>query len=237
MAIDDLPMPVVTFLNAIGIEWPYINEDSLHQFATLTREFGQAVAQTHEDATQAVANIAQAYQGPSTRAMSSGWAHLSAKHVQEVTEACSILADALDAWALYVVAQKGEALLQIGELAFSYVAALAAAPETLGASLAALPGLEELGEALGNSLLQDLEQYVIGKVIEAASKPLVAKVESMLQGLDWSNAPGGVDPIGSSTLQLDVGMVEQHANVLRQHADTMRSHAANFHSQAAGIQF
>ena len=237
MAIDDLPLPVVTFLNAIGIEWPYLNEDSLHQFAQITREFGQAVAQTHQDATQAVSNIAQAYQGPSTRAMSAGWAHLSAKHVDEVTEACSILADALDAWAVYVVAQKGEALLQIGELAIGYVTALAAAPETLGASLAALPGLEELGEALGNSLIQDLEQYVIGKVIEAASKPLVAKVEAMLAGLDWKNAPGGVDPIPSSTVQLDVGAVEQHANLLRQHADTMRTHAQNFQSQADGIQF
>lgn len=237
MAIDDLPLPVVTFLNAIGIEWPYINEDSLHEFATLTREFGQAVAQTHEDATRTVAGIAQAYQGPSTRVMSSGWAHLSAAHVQEVTEACSILADALDAWAVYVVAQKGEALLQIGELAFSYAAALVAAPETLGASLAVLPGLEELGEALGNSLIEDLEQYVAGKVIEAASKPLVAKVEAMLQGLDWKNAPGGVDPIGSSSVQLDVAGVEQQANMLRQHADTMRSHAADFHAKAAGIEF
>ena len=237
MAIDDLPLPVVTFLNAIGIEWPYINEDSLHEFATLTREFGQAVAQTHEDATRTVAGIAQAYQGPSTRVMSSGWAHLSAAHVQEVTEACSILADALDAWAVYVVAQKGEALLQIGELAFSYAAALVAAPETLGASLAVLPGLEELGEALGNSLIEDLEQYVAGKVIEAASKPLVAKVEAMLQGLDWKNAPGGVDPIGSSSVQLDVAGVEQQANMLRKHADTMRSHAADFHAKAAGIEF
>lgn len=237
MAIDDLPMPVVTFLNAIGIEWPYLNEDSLHSFAQLTREFGQAVEQTHQDATDAVNNISQAYQGPSTRAMSSGWAHLSAAHVKEVTEACSILADALDAWALYVVAQKGEALAQIIELAIGYASALAAAPETLGASLAALPGLEELGEALSNSLIQDLEQYVIGKVIEAASKPLVAKVEQMLQGLDWSNAPGGVDPIGQSSVSLDVGMVEQHVATLRQHAETMRSHAANFHNQAAGIQF
>lgn len=237
MAIDDLPMPVVTFLNLVGIEWPYLNEDSLHQFATLTREFGQAVAQTHEDATQAVANIAQAYQGPSTRAMSSGWAQLSATHVNEVTDACSILADALDAWAVYVVAQKGEALVQLVELAVGYATALAAAPETLGASLTALPGLEELGEALGNSLIQDLEQYVIGEVIEAASKPLVAKVEAMLAGLDWKNAPGGVDPIPSSTVQLDVGAVEQHANILRQHADTMRSHAANFHARSAGIQF
>lgn len=237
MAIDDLPMPVVTFLNAIGIEWPYLNEDSLHSFANLTREFGQAVAQTHEDATQAVGNIAQAYQGASTQAMSSGWAQLSATHVQEVTAACTILADALDAWAVYVVAQKGQALAQLIELAVGYATAIAAAPETFGASLAALPGLEELGEALANSLIQDLEQYVIGQVIEAASKPLVAKVEAMLSGLDWSNAPGGVDPLGSPSVQLDMATVSQHVDTLRGHATTMRSHAANFHAQAAGIQF
>lgn len=46
VAIDELPMPVVNFLNVIGIEWPYINEDTLHQFATLVRDFGQAVEQT-----------------------------------------------------------------------------------------------------------------------------------------------------------------------------------------------
>lgn len=237
MAIDDLPMPVVTFLNVIGVEWPYINEDSLHSFAQLTREFGQAVEQTHQDATEAVNNIAQAYQGASTQAMTSGWAHLSAAHVKDVTAACGVLADALEAWAVYVVAQKAEALVQLVELAVGYATALAAAPETFGASLAALPGLEELGEALGNSLIQDLEQYVIGKVIEAASKPLVEKVEAMLSGLDWSNAPGGADPLGGGRIQLDLGAVEQHVGVLRQHAETMRSHAVNFHAQAAGIQF
>ena len=237
MAVDDLPLPVVTFLNAIGIKWPYINEDSLHHLATLTREFGQAVEQTHEDATQAVAGIAKGYQGASTQKMSSGWAGLSATHVDELVDACKILADAIDAWAVYVIAQKGQALLQLGELALSYAAAIAAAPETLGASLAALPGLEELGEALGNSLLQDLEQYVQGMVIEAASKPLVAKVEAMLQGLDWSNAPGGVDPLGSASISLDKSVVDQHVGLLREHAETMRSHAVNFKSQAAEIEF
>lgn len=237
MAIDDLPMPVVTFLNAIGIEWPYLNEDSLHSFAQLTREFSQAVEQTHQDATDAVNNIAQAYQGGSTQAMSSGWAHLSDTHVKEVTAACTVLADALDAWAVYVVAQKGEALVQLIELAVGYATALAAAPETFGASLAALPGLEELGEALGNSLMQDLENYVIGKVIEAASKPLEAKVEQMLSGLDWKNAPGGVDPLGSGGVQMDMEAVQQHVSTLKQHAETMRSHAADFHAQASGIEF
>jgi hypothetical protein len=230
-------MPVVTFLNAIGIKWPYINEDSLAHLATLTREFGHAVEQTHEDATQAVSGIAQGYQGSSTQAMSSGWAHLSATHVKELVAACEVMAAAIDAWAVYVVVQKGRALAQLVELAMSYAAALAAAPETFGASLAALPGLEEIGTALGNSLIQDLDMYVQGKVIEAASKPLVARVEAMLQGLDWSSAPGGVDPLGGGTVALDTAVVEQHVGLLRSHAATMRSHAENFLAQAAGIEF
>lgn len=190
MAIDDLPMPVVTFLNAIGVEWPYINEDSLHHFAGLTREFGQAVAQTHEDATQAVANIAHAYQGASTQTMSSGWAHLSAQHVQEVTDACSVLADALEAWAVYVVAQKGEALVQLVELAIGYATALAAAPETLGASLTAIPELEELGEALGNSLIQDLEQYVSERWSKPPRNPLWPRWRPCSRGWTGRTPPG-----------------------------------------------
>jgi hypothetical protein len=38
MAIDDLPLPVVNFLNVIRVRWPYLNEDTVSQFASL-REF------------------------------------------------------------------------------------------------------------------------------------------------------------------------------------------------------
>ena len=64
MAADDLPGPVVTFLNVIGVPWPYLNEDSIRQFATMVRGFSQAVEQTHQDATTAVESFAQAYRGP-----------------------------------------------------------------------------------------------------------------------------------------------------------------------------
>ncbi len=57
MAIDDLPLPVVTFLNAIGVPWPYLNEDTVSEFAVLVREFRQAAQTTHQDATEAVASI------------------------------------------------------------------------------------------------------------------------------------------------------------------------------------
>jgi hypothetical protein len=43
------------------VKWPYINEDSVMQFAGLVREFGTAVQTTHEDATRAIQGIAQAY--------------------------------------------------------------------------------------------------------------------------------------------------------------------------------
>jgi hypothetical protein len=72
VAIDDLPLPVVNFLNVIGVPWPYIDEDVLIEFASLTRRFAQSVERTHDDATRAVAGIAQMHQSASTEAMSSG---------------------------------------------------------------------------------------------------------------------------------------------------------------------
>src|SRR5579871_6527002 len=106
-------MPVVNFLNVIGVEWPYINEDTVMQFASLVREFGQAVQRTHDDATAAVHGLAQAHQGASTEKMASGWAELSQRHVTEIVDGCGILADALEAYAGYIVAQKGIAIAEL----------------------------------------------------------------------------------------------------------------------------
>jgi hypothetical protein len=79
MAVDDLPLPVVNFLDVIGVPWPYIDEDVVSDFATLTRNFGTAVRTTHDDATRTLTAIASVYQGASTDAMTSGWAKLSAR--------------------------------------------------------------------------------------------------------------------------------------------------------------
>jgi hypothetical protein len=65
MAIDDLPLPVVNLLNAVGVPWPYIDEDVVSRFATFVREFGRAVQTTHDGATRCVAGIAAAYRGSS----------------------------------------------------------------------------------------------------------------------------------------------------------------------------
>ena len=110
LVIDDLPLPVVNFLNVIGVPWPYIDEDIVLRFALLTREFGQAVSTTHEDGTRAVHTLAEAHQGTSTEAMRTGWVTMSNKHVNEIVTGCDALAVALEAAAGYIVAQKAEAI-------------------------------------------------------------------------------------------------------------------------------
>jgi hypothetical protein len=236
MAVDDLPMPVVNFLNVIGIEWPYINEDTIYDFAKLVREFGQAVERTHKDAADAVTKLAQAHQGASTRQMQSGWSELSDRHVTEILAACEVVADALEVWAGYIIAQKAEAVAQLIEMAVEFFADQAASVATLGIAEAALPVIIEAGQKLSQSLIQDLEQYVIGKVIEAALKPFFAKVESMLAGLDWGNTSKAESGVGDS-FSLDEAAARAQISVLRQHAEMMVGHAQTLKSGLAGLSF
>ena len=60
-----------------GVPWPYLNEDTVSEFAGLVREFRQAVQTTHQDATEAVASITRAHQSVSTERMQSGWAGIA----------------------------------------------------------------------------------------------------------------------------------------------------------------
>jgi hypothetical protein len=235
MAIDDLPLPVVNFLNVIGVEWPYINEDTVYGFATLVREFGQAVSQTHQDATDAVQRIAQAHQGASTEAMKSGWANLSDAHVTEIVDGCEVLAVALEGWAAEIVVQKGIAIAELVTMAATFVADQAASVATLGIAEAAVPVIIAAARKLAESLIDDLEQFIMGKVIEAAAKPLFAKVEKALAGLDWSQS--GATASKAQGFSLDLQELEAQATQMKAHADTMRAHAAKLGSGIAGLAF
>ena len=212
------------------------NEDSVLQFSTLVREFGTAVKTTHLDATAAITGIAEAYQGPSTEQMKSGWAELSSRHVAEILDGCEVLAVALEAAAGYIVAQKVEAIAELVAMAAAFVADQAASVFTFGLAEAALPVIIEGGERLVESLEEDLQQYIVGQVLEAALKPLIAKVSAALSGLDWSQTT----PVGGGAgegFSLDAAGVYAQTALLREHAATMRGHAARFREGVAGLAF
>ncbi|HEV2635946.1 MAG TPA: hypothetical protein VGX23_12405 [Actinocrinis sp.] len=233
MAIDDLPMPVVTFLNVIGVKWPYINEDSLIQFGDLVNEFGQAVELTHQDATATVKQLGAVYKGAAYTQLHNKWTQMSASHVSELVEACQAVSAACTAAAAYIVEQKGEAIVELIGLAATFLAAQAAAVETFGLSEAAAVLADEVAERLIESLEQDLEQYLIGKLASEALKPLIAKVEAAMSGLDW---PGGSGP-GSveASFEADTTAMMTHASTLHAHADMFAGHTQRFASGAASI--
>jgi hypothetical protein len=235
VAVDDLPLPVVNFLNVIGVPWPYIDEDVVIQFASLTRRFAQAVEATHDDATRAVAGIARAHRSASTEAMTSGWARMSDQHVRELVDGCHVLAAALDVAAGYIVAQKAEAIAVLVVMAEAFIADQAAAVATVGIAEAAVPVLIAGAQRLVKSLVMDLQQHVVGQVIGAAAKPLLAKVQAAMAGLDWSGSGSGA--LAGTRITVYPDEVATQLAVLRAHAGTMRSHGAQFARAVAGLGF
>ncbi|MBS2966456.1 hypothetical protein KGA66_25670 [Actinocrinis puniceicyclus] len=116
-----------------------------------------------------------------------------------------------------------------------FVADQAAAVATFGIAEAAVPVIIAAGKKLMESLVQDLEQYIIGQVVEAAAKPLFAKVAEAMAGLHWSKTtPAGSQSAGFS---LDEQVVRAHTAALRQHAQTFRSHAVSFQQGIRELSF
>jgi hypothetical protein len=76
---------------------------------------------------------------------------------------------------------------------------------------------------------------VIGKVIEAAAKPLFAKVEQALPSLDRSQSGAQIE--AANGFSIDPDAVAQHLALLDSHADTMRQHGAQFAPNIAGLGF
>jgi len=167
--------------------------------------------------------------------MQAGWENLTARHVDELTAGCTVLADALDVATGYIVAQKAEAIAVLAGMAAAFVADQAAAVVTLGAAEAAVPLIVASAEALVRSLTADLEQYVVGVVITAAAKPLFAKVEEALTGLDWSRSgPAAGRPTG---FVLDPAAVHAQTAALRGQAAALRAHAVVFQQNVRALKF
>lgn len=227
----------MTFLNVIGVPWPYLNEDEVRRFAGMVREFGQAVERTHQDATTAIASFAQAYQGTATRRMQSGWSQLSERHVQELVEGCGVLAEALDLAADYIIAQKVEALAELIVMAATFVADQAASVATLGLAEAAVPVIIETGKKLLETLKQQIIQHIMGEVIEAAAKPLFARIEKAMAGLDWSQTTASDGGGPGDGFSLDHGTAGAHLEVLSGHAEALRGHAQVLRGGMAGLAF
>ncbi|KPC66242.1 WXG100 family type VII secretion target [Streptomyces chattanoogensis] len=243
MAIE-LPEQVVTFLQFIGVNWPNINEDKVREFASHVRDFAEKVDETHKDSTATIKQLEEVYQGASYEALLAKWAQLSDGHMTELVNACHTVASALDIAADTIVAMKLEAIAELIVLAITFVADQAAAVATLGAAEAAMALIVAAAEKLVDFLVQQLEQYIIAQVIEAAIDPLIETVSKAVSGMVFQAAEsalgvsaGGGAGGGGQGFSIHPEQLHARAEKLRGHAEKVASHAAEFETKAAGVTF
>ncbi|WP_456298583.1 WXG100-like domain-containing protein [Kitasatospora mediocidica] len=241
MAIE-LPGEVVSMLQFIGVNWPNVNEDKVRELASHVREFADCVDGTHQKATGTVSAMAADYQGGSYEALVSNWAHLSSSHMSDLVGACHTVATALDAAADVIVAMKMQAVAELAALAVTFVADQAAAVATLGLAEAGMALIVEGAEQITDYLEQQLEQYVIGQVIEAAITPLVAVVAKAVNGLAFSAVAGilgasGSADSGGTGFKIDPAALEDHAETMNGHAQEVAGHAEALRGKLAGVDF
>ncbi|GAA0680017.1 hypothetical protein GCM10010193_37130 [Kitasatospora atroaurantiaca] len=240
MAIE-LPGEVVSFLSFIGINWPTVNEDKVREFASHVREFAENVESAHQDSTATIQRLGEAYEGASYEALLAKWAALSDSHLNELVQACHVVATALDVAADVIVAMKVETIAELVALAAAFIADQAAAVATLGAAEAAVILIEETAKRLINYLEQQLEQYIIGQVIEAAIEPLIETVAGAVSGLVFEAAESALGVSGGSAggtgFRIDPDALEAHARTMHDHAETVAGHAQAFQSKIAGVSF
>lgn len=242
MAIE-LPGPVVDFLNFIGVGFPQVNEDSVREFAAHVREFAQHIEETHNAATSTVSQMSAAYSGASYEALVARWADMSSSHVRELVDGCHVVATALDVAADYIVGKKIEAIAQFAVMAAEFVADQAAAVATLGLAEAAEVAIVAAARQIAKFLEQELEQYIIGEVIQAALTPLLGVVEKAVGGLVYNatseilgGGEGGSVQVGPG-FSIDPDMLATHAATFDQHADTISGHADVFVSRLSSLNF
>ncbi|MDH6125837.1 WXG100 family type VII secretion target [Kitasatospora sp. GP82] len=239
MAIE-LPGEVVSFLQFIGINWPSVNEDKVREFASHVREFATDMEGTHRDSTATVQRLGESYEGASYEALTAKWNQLSSSHMNDLVQACHVVATALDAAADVIVAMKAEAIAELVAMAAAFVADQAAAVATFGLAEAAVVLIEEAAKKLVNFLEQQLEQYIIGQVIEAAVDPLVEVVGRAVSGLVFQaaeSALGGGGSTAGTGFRIDPAALEAHAQTMHEHAETVAAHAEAFRSKIAGVSF
>jgi uncharacterized protein YukE len=237
----ELPDEVVSLLQFIGINWPQVNEDKVREFATHVRDFASKVDETHQDSTAAIKKMADVYQGASYDALLAKWGQMSSTHMSELVTACHAVAVALDAAADVIVAMKGAAIAELVVLAVTFVADQAAAVVTLGLAEVAEAAIVAAAKKCVDYLEQQLEQHIIGAVIEAAINPLVDVVAKAATGMVFEAAesalgvPGGG---GAGTgFSIHPQELKARAEQMHIHAERVASHASEFRAKVAGVSF
>ncbi|MEU9131665.1 hypothetical protein AB0D08_26740 [Kitasatospora sp. NPDC048540] len=240
MAIE-LPGEFVWVMNLIGLNWPQVNEDEVREFADHIRDFASNIDSTHMAVSETIRQMGEAYQAASYEVLVQRWAAMSSDHMTEIVEVCHAAGTVLDVAADAIVAAKLAVIAELGVMAVEFVATQAAAVATLGAAEAAEALLIEATKRVVNALLQQLEDQIIGELMEQMCGPLEAVVERALSGLVFQGVEAALGPAGGGPagdgFRIHPEELLKHAQALHGHSDEMAGHAQRFVAATEGMTF
>lgn len=179
----DLPSELVWIMDLMGLNWPDVDEDELREWAQHVREFGQGMAESHDDTDVLLKNLGGAYEGAGYEAMLTRWGQASAGHMTVLIDCCGVLATALEVAAEAVIVAKGVVIAQLVAMAAEMAAAAAAAVATLGIAAAAEAAIVEAGKRIVNAIIQEIEDVIVGQLVSMAVEPFQAAIEKAVSGL------------------------------------------------------
>lgn len=159
-----LPPALSKFLNMIGLTWPEGDEDKIKAWADAWVAYGKEIAEIQRAADGARDKVSAANEGPGVEAFKTDYA--APGQVRDIggnlVTAANVTSGSLLLVAATVVTLKGVFIAELTLLAYEVGVAIAAAPETAGASLAAIPIAEYLTEAAINLAINVAIEAVLG---------------------------------------------------------------------------
>lgn len=178
-----LPSELTWCLNMLGIPWPDIDEDELHNWATQVRKYANDTSETHDAAHAKVKSLAATTHGDSYDALREGWQKASNTHMKDLVQGCHLFSDALDAAADVVVVVKLAIIAALTAMAAQIAAAQASAAITGGASEASIPAVVQGTQATVQEQLNMLAQQVISGLLKAVATPLEDTIAKAVEGM------------------------------------------------------
>ncbi|MEU3824711.1 YwqJ-related putative deaminase [Streptomyces sp. SID161] len=191
-----LPDIVDRALDLAGVDWPNVDEDDYTDMADALREFADKFEDHGGNAHKAITRILSSSEGWAVDSMQKHWSYVKTSHLEKIPDVARTFAFVCDRIAEITIAMKTKAAVELGVLAGTIVAELAASGVTLGISAAAAAGEVILMRQIAKRLVKEAIEEILAEIAAKLAEPVTAKLEELAVDTALDLAEGAFNPGG-----------------------------------------
>ncbi|MEU9334406.1 nucleic acid/nucleotide deaminase domain-containing protein [Streptomyces sp. NPDC048290] len=189
-----LPSVIDEALDIIGVRWPNVDEDDYFEMATSLRDFAEDFQGQGGNAHTAMTRVMDSADGWAVESMRKHWTHVKAGHLEKLPQVARLFADACDGVGQVIRGMKVKAGVELGILAATIVAEIAAAPVTLGITAAVAAGEIALMRTLAKRIIDEAVDQIVDELIARLTEPVTGKLQQLLTDTVLDLAEGAFNP-------------------------------------------